>query len=197
MMWSWIDLVETSLSLHRTVAAMSKFQRKKFSIMELPNWKTKLWRILKKKKQEIPVSVPLAPRAEGCNHLKIQNQPVDHASWPECHTYLLLNREFTVEETYHIKGSKQEWFNTKMCVSYLLSHRGCTAEESPTSIDWINKTTRRCVLNTHTKCVKNVWDGYHALPSSDKDRWYIMQSSSRGMSIRCMLIAITMTKERE
>ena len=34
----------------------------------------------KKKKQEIPVSVPLAPRAEGCNHLKIQNQPVDQAS---------------------------------------------------------------------------------------------------------------------
>ena len=31
-------------------------------------------------KQEIPVSVPLAPRAEGCNHLKIQNQPVDQAS---------------------------------------------------------------------------------------------------------------------
>jgi hypothetical protein len=148
----------------------------------------------KQEKQEIPVSVPLAPWAEGCNHLKIQNQPVDHASWPECHTYLLLNRGFTVEETYHIKGSKQEWFNTKMCVSYLLSHRGCTAEESPTSIDWINKTTRRCVKNTHTKCVKNVRDGYHALPSSDKDRWYIMQSSSRGMSVRCMLIAITMTK---
>jgi hypothetical protein len=34
----------------------------------------------KQEKQEIPVSVPLAPRAEGCNHLKIQNQPVDHAS---------------------------------------------------------------------------------------------------------------------
>ncbi len=92
-----------------------------------------------------------------------KSQPVDHASWPECHTYLLWNRGFTVEETYHIKGFKQEWFNTKMCVSYLLSHRGCTAEESPTSIDWINKTTRRCVMNTHTKCVKNVWDGYHAL----------------------------------
>jgi hypothetical protein len=29
---------------------------------------------------EIPVSVPLEPLAEGCNHLKTQSQPVDHAS---------------------------------------------------------------------------------------------------------------------
>ena len=57
-------------------------------------------------KFEIPVSVPLVSLAEGCNHLKIQSQPVDHASWPECHTMPAL-------------------------------HRGCTAEESSTSIDWI------------------------------------------------------------
>jgi hypothetical protein len=34
----------------------------------------------KQEKQEIPVNVSLEPRAEKCNHLTIQNQPVDHAS---------------------------------------------------------------------------------------------------------------------
>jgi hypothetical protein len=79
------------------------------------------------KEIKIPVSEPPEPLTEGCNRLKTQSQPVDHASWPECHTYLLLNRGFTAEEAYHIKGTKtkikphnKSRFNHElMCVQFL------------------------------------------------------------------------------